>query len=108
MATDPEPPQEICMIGAGLVGAMLALSLQREGFKVTIWERYANMTEIPSLSRSINLVMTKRGLCAADQIEVEKEGTLKLKMREMIRLSIEVEKEGTLKLKMREMIRLSN
>ncbi len=50
------------VIGAGLVGCLMALSLQKKGFRVTIYERYKDFRSIPSLGRSINLVLTGRGL----------------------------------------------
>lgn len=55
---------EIVVIGAGLVGALCAVVLQRKGFKVTVYERYGDIREIPSLGRSINLSVTSRGLRA--------------------------------------------
>lgn len=54
--------------GAGLVGSLLAYVLQKKGFKVTMFERYADIRQIPSLGRSINLVLTGRGLRAIDAI----------------------------------------
>ena len=57
---------DVCIIGAGLVGSILACILQKKGFQVTVYERYADMTTVPSLGRSINLVMTRRGLKAAE------------------------------------------
>ena len=56
------------MVGAGLVGALLAYILQKRGFNVTMFERYGDIRQIPSLGRSINLVLTNRGLRAADAI----------------------------------------
>jgi len=58
----------ICIVGAGLVGSMLAVVLQKQGFQVTVYERYPDMTTIPSLSRSINLIMTRRGLLSEKKI----------------------------------------
>ena len=54
----------VVVIGAGLVGCLVALSLQKKGFSVSLYERYKDFRSIPSLGRSINLVLTGRGLRA--------------------------------------------
>lgn len=59
---------EVVIIGAGLVGSLLAYLLQKRGYQVTIYERYQDIRTIPSLGRSINLVITRRGLRAVDSI----------------------------------------
>lgn len=59
---------DIVIIGAGLVGSLLAYLLQKRGFTVTVFERYSDIRRIPSLGRSINLVITRRGLRAVDSI----------------------------------------
>jgi kynurenine 3-monooxygenase len=59
---------DIVVVGAGLVGSLLAYILQKRGFNVTVFERYGDIRHIPSLGRSINLVLTNRGLRAADAI----------------------------------------
>ncbi len=58
------PNNDVVIVGAGLVGALLAAILAKEGFKVTVYERYDNILNIPSLGRSINLSITNRGLKA--------------------------------------------
>lgn len=58
----------IVILGAGLVGSLLAYILQKKGFQVSIFERYGDIRQIPSLGRSINLVITSRGLRACDMI----------------------------------------
>lgn len=63
-AADGAPNKDVVIVGAGLVGALLAVILQNEGFQVTVYERYGNILDIPSLGRSINLSITKRGLKA--------------------------------------------
>mmetsp|Transcript_21348 Transcript_21348/g.30907 ORF Transcript_21348/g.30907 Transcript_21348/m.30907 type:complete len:455 (-) Transcript_21348:652-2016(-) len=57
---------DVVIIGAGLVGSLLAYLLQKKGFRVSVFERYQDIRQIPSLGRSINLVITKRGLRAVD------------------------------------------
>jgi len=59
---------DIVVIGAGLVGALLGYILQKKGYSVTIFERYGDIRQIPSLGRSINLSITSRGLRACDSI----------------------------------------
>jgi kynurenine 3-monooxygenase len=59
---------EVVIIGAGLVGSLLAYLLQKRGYSVTLYERYQDIRQIPSLGRSINLVITRRGLRAVDSI----------------------------------------
>jgi kynurenine 3-monooxygenase len=64
----PQNRGDIVVIGAGLVGSLLAYLLQKKGFNVTVFERYQDIRQIPSLGRSINLSITKRGLRAVDLI----------------------------------------
>lgn len=59
---------DIVIIGAGLVGSLLGYILQKKGYSVSIFERYGDIRQIPSLGRSINLVITSRGLRACDSI----------------------------------------
>ena len=59
---------DVVVIGAGLVGSLLAYILQKKGYSVSLFERYADIRQIPSLGRSINLVITSRGLRACDAI----------------------------------------
>jgi kynurenine 3-monooxygenase len=55
---------EMVVLGAGLVGCLCAVVLLRKGFKVKVFERYADIRSIPSAGRSINLSVTSRGLRA--------------------------------------------
>jgi len=54
----------IIVLGAGLVGSLCAVVLLKKGFKVHLYERYADIRSIPSAGRSINLSVTSRGLRA--------------------------------------------
>ena len=56
------------VVGGGLAGALMAVILRRRGFAVTIYERYDDLRTIPSAGRSINLVLTARGLQALQGI----------------------------------------
>ena len=59
---------DIVVVGAGLVGSLLAYLLQTKGYNVTVFERYEDIRQIPSLGRSINLVITSRGLRAVELV----------------------------------------
>ena len=56
------------VVGGGLAGALMAVILRRRGFAVTVYERYDDLRTIPSAGRSINLVLTARGLQALQGI----------------------------------------
>mmetsp|Transcript_21583 Transcript_21583/g.54504 ORF Transcript_21583/g.54504 Transcript_21583/m.54504 type:complete len:558 (-) Transcript_21583:482-2155(-) len=64
----------VVIIGGGLVGCLCAVLLQKtEKFQVTVYERYSDMRTIPHLGRSINLVMTRRGLKAAELLGIKED-----------------------------------
>jgi kynurenine 3-monooxygenase len=55
-------PRNITILGAGLVGSLLAIVLRKRGYEVTIYERRPDMrTAIGPAGRSINLAMSVRG-----------------------------------------------
>jgi len=55
--------ETITLIGAGLVGSLLAVLLARRGFKVEIFERRPDMRKKDiSAGRSINLALANRGI----------------------------------------------
>jgi len=59
---------EVAIIGAGLVGSLLAINLAKRGFKADVYERRADMRkEKMSAGRSINLAISTRGLKALHQ-----------------------------------------
>ncbi|HBP23119.1 MAG TPA: kynurenine 3-monooxygenase, partial [Planctomycetes bacterium] len=62
------------VIGAGPVGCVLALLLRKRGYEVVIYEKRADMrrTEMAA-GRSINLVLTPRGLRALDLLGLRDE-----------------------------------
>ena len=61
----------ICVIGGGPVGCALGVMLCKEGFKVHIYERYMDIRISPPPSgRSINLVLTNRGLRLANSLNL--------------------------------------
>jgi kynurenine 3-monooxygenase len=61
----PSPSDTITLIGAGLTGPLLAISLVQRGFGVTIYERRPDMRRVQSSGgRSINLAISVRGIHA--------------------------------------------
>ena len=55
--------QSITLVGAGLNGPLLAISLVKRGFQVEIYERRADMRKVRiSAGRSINLALSTRGI----------------------------------------------
>lgn len=66
--------KNITLVGAGLVGSLLAVFLARRGFGVTIFERRPDMrVDSISAGRSINLAISVRGLHALSQVGLSDE-----------------------------------
>jgi kynurenine 3-monooxygenase len=62
-------PKSITLVGAGLVGPLLAVFLARRGFAVTIYERRPDLRQAHlNAGRSINLALANRGLVALEQV----------------------------------------
>lgn len=60
--------ETITLIGAGLVGPLLALGLVKRGFNVEIYERRPDMRRVRvSAGRSINLALSTRGIHALSE-----------------------------------------
>lgn len=65
MSTSVADKRTITLVGGGLVGALLAISLGRRGFHVTVFEKRPDMRRVNiSAGRSINLALAERGLHA--------------------------------------------
>lgn len=63
--------KEIIIIGAGLVGSLLSIYLTRRGYKVSIYERRADMrTQQMLAGRSINLALSDRGIKALKEVGI--------------------------------------
>jgi len=61
--------ETIHIVGSGLVGSLTAVFLGQKGFKVELYEHRPDMRKAEiSAGRSINLVITDRGLKAAEQV----------------------------------------
>src|SRR3954453_12220344 len=57
--------KDITLIGSGLAGPLLAISLVKRGYRVRIFERRPDMREVRiSAGRSINLALSTRGIHA--------------------------------------------
>jgi len=62
---DFQKEAEIAIVGAGLVGSLLAIFMAKRGFKIDVYERRVDMRkEQISAGRSINLAISTRGLKA--------------------------------------------
>jgi kynurenine 3-monooxygenase len=63
------PGKHISIVGAGLVGSLLAIYLVRRGYKVSVFERRPDMRlKAADAGRSINLALSNRGLKALEEI----------------------------------------
>lgn len=61
----------VSIIGAGLVGALLSIYLSKRGYKVSVYERRADMRkEKMSAGRSINLALSNRGIKALEEVGI--------------------------------------
>src|SRR5690349_14931050 len=59
--------RNVTILGAGLVGSLLAVMLRKRGYTITIYERRPDMrTSVIGAGRSINLAMSARGWKALD------------------------------------------
>lgn len=59
--------RSVTILGAGLVGSLLAIILKKRGYEVTIYERRPDMRKTSiAAGRSINLAMSARGWKALD------------------------------------------
>lgn len=61
--------KNIIIVGAGLVGSMLACSLSRRGHKIAVYERRPDMRKVGYIGgRSINLALSHRGWKALKEV----------------------------------------
>lgn len=67
--TENDPLNSIIISGGGLVGSFLAMALSKKGFKVTVYEKRPDpRINNKDQGRSINLVVTSRGLHAFEKV----------------------------------------
>lgn len=70
--TEQAPSGTITLIGAGLVGSLLAIFLARRGFDVELYERRPDMrAHAISAGRSINLAISTRGIHALKKLNLD-------------------------------------
>ena len=61
--------KSIVIVGAGLVGSLLAIYLARRGYNVKIFERRPDIRKVKTnQDRSINLALSDRGLLALKKV----------------------------------------
>lgn len=66
--------EKIALVGAGLIGSLLAIYLARRGFSVDMYERRPDMrVEEISAGRSINLAISTRGIHALARLGLDDE-----------------------------------
>jgi len=66
--------KHIGIVGAGLVGSLLAIYLSRRGYKVSVFERRGDPRKATSdEGRSINLALSTRGIRALEEIGMSEE-----------------------------------
>ncbi|MBM4187675.1 MAG: FAD-dependent monooxygenase [Gemmatimonadetes bacterium] len=69
--TSPHTDRRVVVVGAGLVGSMLAALLGREGYRVTVIERRGDPRRSEmAAGRSINLAISERGLNALAKLDL--------------------------------------
>ena len=85
--------REVVIVGAGLVGSLLAVYLVRRGFEVTVYERGPDVRGLTARGgRSINLVLTHRGIHALERVGLA-DGAMRLTVRVMGRMMHSVDGE---------------
>ena len=65
-----QTPKKIAIVGAGLVGSLLAIYLKKAGHVVHVYDRSPDIRKIQFSGRSINLAMSNRGWKALDKIGI--------------------------------------
>ncbi|GLB48958.1 FAD-dependent oxidoreductase [Neptunitalea lumnitzerae] len=65
-----QTPNNVAIVGSGLVGSLLAMYLLKRGHKVDIYDRREDIRNIKFSGRSINLAVSERGWHALDAIGI--------------------------------------
>jgi len=68
-----QTPKKIAIVGAGLVGSLLAIYLKKAGHTVHVFDRSSDIRKIQFSGRSINLAMSNRGWKALEEIGIANE-----------------------------------
>ena len=61
---------KVAVIGAGLVGTLLAIYLKKAGHDVHVFDRSADIRKIKFSGRSINLAISTRGWKSLDDVQI--------------------------------------
>lgn len=65
--------KNIAVVGAGLVGSLLAIHLRKLGFPVTLYDKSQDIRTVDFKGKSINLAISTRGWQALKNVGIEKE-----------------------------------
>jgi kynurenine 3-monooxygenase len=66
--------KHIAIVGAGLVGSLLSIYLSKRGYRVSVFERRADMRKSEGdMGRSINLALSTRGIRALEEVNLADE-----------------------------------
>lgn len=65
--------ENIAIVGSGLVGVVLAITLKRLGLNVTVYDKSKDIREVDFKGRSINLALSNRGWKILKKIGIEEE-----------------------------------
>ncbi|MEK6676296.1 MAG: NAD(P)/FAD-dependent oxidoreductase [Planctomycetota bacterium] len=69
MTSTTENQSDVLIVGAGLVGALLAARLGKAGYRVEVFEARDDLrVSKVAAGRSINLALSYRGLCALEEV----------------------------------------
>ena len=68
-----QTPKKIAVVGSGLVGTLLAIYLKKKGHTVHVYDRSVDIRKVNFSGRSINLVLSDRGVKALRDVGLEKE-----------------------------------
>jgi kynurenine 3-monooxygenase len=68
-----QTPKKIAVVGSGLVGTLLAIYLKKLGHTVHVFDRSPDIRKINFSGRSINLVLSDRGIKALKDVGLEEE-----------------------------------
>jgi kynurenine 3-monooxygenase len=86
--------KSVTVVGAGLVGSLIAIYLANRKYKVTVLERRSDMRKANvDGGRSINLALSTRGLAALEEIglaETIRKNAIPMKGRMMHDVSLNI------------------
>ena len=68
-----QTPKKIAVVGSGLVGSLLGIYLKKRGHIVHVYDRSPDIRKINFSGRSINLVLSNRGIKTLQDVGLESE-----------------------------------